>query len=179
VGVTIFFVISGFLLYRPFVLAQLQEERLPRVRSYAVRRFLRIVPCYWVALTVVALVLGLDDVFTASGIPTYYGFLQAYSDDTFAGGIGQAWTLCVEVAFYAFLPVWAVFMRAVQRPARRALMCGRSQACSTSSRWAWRWPWRARGCRPGRPYRAPCRCCADGRPRRGWWRRSRSRWRRC
>jgi peptidoglycan/LPS O-acetylase OafA/YrhL len=115
VGVTIFFVISGFLLYRPFVLSRLTRRPLPRIRSYAARRVLRIVPCYWVALTVVALWLGKDDVFTASGIPTYYGFLQAYADDTFAGGIGQAWTLCVEVAFYAFLPVWAVTMHAIGR----------------------------------------------------------------
>jgi peptidoglycan/LPS O-acetylase OafA/YrhL len=115
VGVTIFFVISGFLLYRPFVLSRFRGEPLPRIRSYAVRRVLRIVPCYWVALTVVALWLGKDEVFTASGIPTYYGFLQAYADDTFAGGIGQAWTLCVEVAFYVFLPIWALAMHRVQR----------------------------------------------------------------
>ena len=25
-----------------------------------------------------------------------------------AQGLGQAWTLCVEVAFYVFLPVWAL-----------------------------------------------------------------------
>jgi peptidoglycan/LPS O-acetylase OafA/YrhL len=121
VGVTIFFVISGFLLYRPFVLARFRDDGLPRVRSYAARRFLRIVPCYWVALTVVALVLKEDDVFTASGIPTYYGFLQAYSDSTFAGGIGQAWTLCVEVAFYAFLPVWALVMLWAGRRSPRKL----------------------------------------------------------
>src|SRR5437588_524161 len=27
------------------------------------------------------------------------------------GGISQAWTLCVEVTFYAFLPLWALAMR--------------------------------------------------------------------
>jgi peptidoglycan/LPS O-acetylase OafA/YrhL len=117
VGVTIFFVISGFLLYRPFVLSRFRQEPLPRIRSYAARRVLRIVPCYWVALTVVALWLGRDDVFTASGIPTYYGFLQAYADHTFAGGIGQAWTLCIEVAFYAFLPLWALAMHRIGRHA--------------------------------------------------------------
>src|SRR4051794_5593020 len=88
VGVTLFFVISGFLLYRPFVLARFQGAPRPRTRSYAVRRVLRIVPGYWVALTVVALVLGEHSVFTASGIPTYYLFLQAYAGSTFAGGIG-------------------------------------------------------------------------------------------
>src|SRR3954469_15306078 len=69
VGVSVFFVISGFLLYRPFVRARLDDEPPPRTAAYAWRRFLRIVPGYWVALTVVALWLGVPGVFTASGIP--------------------------------------------------------------------------------------------------------------
>src|SRR5690348_9888703 len=54
VGVTIFFVISGFVLYRPFLLAR---RDLPRLGGYAWRRALRIVPAYWIALTISALVL--------------------------------------------------------------------------------------------------------------------------
>src|SRR5919199_254708 len=64
VGVSVFFVISGFLLYRPFVRARLESEPAPHAGAYAWRRFLRIVPGYWVALTVVALWLGLPGVFT-------------------------------------------------------------------------------------------------------------------
>ena len=111
VGVAIFFVISGFLLYRPFVRARLRGDPMPRVAAYAWRRFLRIAPAYWVALTVVALVLGLHGVFTATGIPRFYGFAQIYWQHTAIGGIGQAWTLCVEVAFYVFLPLWALAQR--------------------------------------------------------------------
>ena len=43
-GVALFFLISGFLLYRPFVIAHAQGERFPDVGAYAWRRFLRIVP---------------------------------------------------------------------------------------------------------------------------------------
>lgn len=110
VGVTVFFLISGFLLYRPFVRARMTGERGPHVPAYAWRRFLRIAPAYWVALTVVTIWLGLSGVFTASGIPTYYGFAQIYDSQKTLGGIGQAWTLCVEVTFYAFLPLWAFAM---------------------------------------------------------------------
>jgi len=39
VGVTIFFMISGFLLYRPFVRARLQGEESPHVPAYAWRRW--------------------------------------------------------------------------------------------------------------------------------------------
>ncbi len=52
-------------------------------------------------------------VFSAEGIPAYFGFLQAYSSDTLFGGISAAWTVCVEVSFYAMLPLYALVMRRV------------------------------------------------------------------
>jgi peptidoglycan/LPS O-acetylase OafA/YrhL len=121
VGVTVFFLISGFLLYRPFVRARVRGEAAPFVPAYAWRRFLRIVPAYWVALTAVALWFGLSNVFTASGVPVYYGFAQVYFADKAPGGIPQAWTLCVEVAFYAFLPLWAFGMRRLRGSGGRAV----------------------------------------------------------
>jgi peptidoglycan/LPS O-acetylase OafA/YrhL len=121
VGVTVFFVISGFLLYRPFVAARLGGAGAPAVGAYAWRRFLRIVPAYWVALTVVAVVLGLTYVFTASGLARFYGFAQIYSPDDAARGLGQAWTLCVEVTFYALLPLWALALRRVPGGVRTEL----------------------------------------------------------
>src|SRR5262245_48380037 len=73
-GVALFFIISGFLLYRPFVSARLDGRAAPRVLRYARRRVLRIVPAYWLALTVLAIWPGLrGDVF--GHIPIYYGFL--------------------------------------------------------------------------------------------------------
>jgi peptidoglycan/LPS O-acetylase OafA/YrhL len=110
VGVTIFFVLSGFLLYRPFVRARLGPGPMPRVGGYLWRRSLRIAPAYWVALVVVALWLGIDGVLTPSGVLRYFGFAQIYDSRTALGGMGQAWTLCVEVSFYLFLPVWAVLL---------------------------------------------------------------------
>ncbi|HEX4671247.1 MAG TPA: acyltransferase [Solirubrobacteraceae bacterium] len=119
VGVPIFFLLSGFLLYRPFVRARAAGEE-PRLRAYAWRRFLRIFPGYWVALVVAVLALGLSGALA----PRYLLLLQSYSKDTVAGGLPQAWTLCVEVAFYAFLPLWAAFVRrtaASELPALAAL----------------------------------------------------------
>ena len=52
-----------------------------------------------------------NPVFTPSGVITYFGFLQVYDPDTLLGGISAAWTLCVEVTFYAMLPLWALLMR--------------------------------------------------------------------
>jgi len=122
-GVWIFFVISGVLLYRPFVAARLAGSPSLSVGAYAWRRLLRIVPAYWVALTVVTIWRAHPDVFTASGIPTFYGFLQTYSTaaSIHGHGLGQAWSLCVEMAFYAFLPCYALALRRIPagNPRRR------------------------------------------------------------
>src|SRR4051794_1486826 len=100
VGVAVFFVISGYVLYRPLLDGPVAPGK------YAERRALRIVPAYWVALTISAIALSLPGVFTARGVVTDYGFGQVYSTHTPPRGVVQAWTLCVEVTFYAFLPVW-------------------------------------------------------------------------
>jgi peptidoglycan/LPS O-acetylase OafA/YrhL len=102
-----FFCISGFLLYRPWVRSRLLGKPRPRVAAYAWGRVLRILPAYWVALTVTSIWLASPGVFTLDGILTYYGFAQIYSNSTVLGGIPVAWSLDIEVLFYAFLPVFA------------------------------------------------------------------------
>src|SRR4051812_26100870 len=47
VGVAIFFVLSGFLLFRPFALARATGARRPGTGRYLWRRALRILPAYW------------------------------------------------------------------------------------------------------------------------------------
>ena len=110
VGVTVFFVLSGFLLYRPFAADALAGRPPVRIRDYARRRVLRIVPAYWLALTVLAAWVGLHGVFTHDWW-RYYGFVQIYWFRTVLGGISPAWTLCVEVTFYAALPFVALALR--------------------------------------------------------------------
>jgi peptidoglycan/LPS O-acetylase OafA/YrhL len=114
VGVTVFFVLSGFLLYRPFFNSELGAAPVPRVSEYARRRVLRIVPAYWLALTVLAVYPGIPGVFSSDWW-RYYGFLQFYSYHTSIRGLGVAWTLCVEVAFYAVLPFYAAMTRRATR----------------------------------------------------------------
>ena len=106
-GVALFFVISGFLLYRPFVAARFQGRRGPGIRRYARRRILRIVPAYWLAITVLAIWPGLALVHTHLWW-VYYGFLQDLQPEWVTGGITAAWSLCVEVQFYILLPLYAL-----------------------------------------------------------------------
>jgi peptidoglycan/LPS O-acetylase OafA/YrhL len=112
-GIALFLLLSAFLLYRPFVQARFDGTAAPALFPFAARRVLRVAPVYWVSLPLVALWLDQSDVFTGEGLLTYFGFAQIYQADTIAGGIGQAWTVCVEITFYAMLPVWAWMLRNV------------------------------------------------------------------
>ena len=110
VGVAVFFVLSGFLLYRPFVSRRMDDRPPSDTRNYLRNRFLRIFPAYWLALTVLAVVLDVrdrNDFQSLGDFVVYYGLLQSYSADTALGGLQQAWTLTNEVAFYLLLPLWA------------------------------------------------------------------------
>ncbi len=114
IGVAVFFAISGFLLYRPYVAAHLHGGASPGAAAFLRRRVLRIVPAYWLALTLLAIYPGLPGVF-GSDWWVFYGFGQIYSQETFAQGIPQAWTLCVEVTFYLSLPLYALAVRGLAR----------------------------------------------------------------
>jgi peptidoglycan/LPS O-acetylase OafA/YrhL len=103
-GVAIFFVLSGFLIYRPFVSASLDARGHPSWRSFWWRRALRIVPAYWVALTFFWLAGAFE---LGPNWWRYYLFLQIYDRYTSFGGIVQAWSLCTEVTFYLLIPLWA------------------------------------------------------------------------
>jgi peptidoglycan/LPS O-acetylase OafA/YrhL len=105
-GVALFFVLSGFLLYRPFVAARLDGVTAPSPGRYLRRRLLRIVPAYWLALLVMG-ALGWIAVLNADWW-RYFGFVQNLSTTTVLGGIRPAWSLCVEMSFYLVLPLWAL-----------------------------------------------------------------------
>lgn len=117
-GVTVFFVISGFLLYLPYARAIRDGHRLPDWRSYTRRRILRILPGYWFALTILgaASFLGvaslIGPVFT-TGWWHYYGLSQIYNQSSLIGGLGVAWSLCVEATFYLALPFFARRMASI------------------------------------------------------------------
>ncbi len=54
-SVPIFFALSGFLLYRPFVAGRRGGTTPQRIGRYAWRRLLCILPAYWLALTALAI----------------------------------------------------------------------------------------------------------------------------
>jgi peptidoglycan/LPS O-acetylase OafA/YrhL len=119
-GVTLFFTLSGFLLYRPFAASIARGGPHLPIRSYLRNRFLRIAPAYWTILAVTGLVFGATYIRDAAGklqlgrvtdpldlLQTGL-LLQDYRPDTMILGIGPAWSLAVEVVFYCTLPVLAL-----------------------------------------------------------------------
>ena len=114
IGVTIFFLISGFLLYRPMIDHRSGGAPAPATAQYAKRRFLRIYPAYWVALTVLALLPGVTGVVGGNWwpmyamvhtLPVYHG--QRCASAVFTCGLAQTWSLVVEATFYIALPIYA------------------------------------------------------------------------
>jgi peptidoglycan/LPS O-acetylase OafA/YrhL len=110
-GVAVFFVLSGFLLYRPYTVALHAGRPAPGLRRYALRRAARILPAYWAALVVVAL--------TTSPAPRGRVLTHIWLGQTYVGQLfpsyTQTWSLCAEVAFYAVLPFLALLVWAAVR----------------------------------------------------------------
>ncbi len=106
VGVAIFFVLSGFLIFRPFAHSLIHGSPLPKTRNYYLKRAARILPAYWLALFVLA---GLDalTIKNSSGLIRNIFLVHPFTEDNVFTGIAQAWTLSVELSFYLAAPVIA------------------------------------------------------------------------
>lgn len=122
IGVAIFFVLSGFLLFRPWVRAAAAGTRSPSVRRYARRRVRRVLPAYAVAVIAVFEIYivftpGPNPGQTWHGLLRYLTFTQIYTDEYLATmlhpGLSQMWSMAVEVAFYATLPALAFLLLTV------------------------------------------------------------------
>ena len=118
-GVDVFFVLSGFLIYRPYATAHLGKPQPVDLRGYARRRLLRIFPAYLVALVILRATGEI-------GMTGWLGYVKhlilthTYFADQGGPGIGISWTLVVELSFYAFVPAWAFVIGRIA-PRRHAL----------------------------------------------------------
>ncbi|NMO03844.1 acyltransferase [Gordonia sp. TBRC 11910] len=122
VGVAIFFVLSGYLLFRPWVRSATQPSAaLPSSTTYFIHRARRILPAYWLTVIVVYLVYAMRDhagPSLARWLPTdpatygtgWGGFVrnmtltQVYGFGHLHAGLTQMWSLAAEVVYYLMLP---------------------------------------------------------------------------
>jgi peptidoglycan/LPS O-acetylase OafA/YrhL len=128
VGVFIFFVISGFLLYHPFARAHLSTRPAPQARGFWIRRAARIYPAYWVALIVGMYLVPAHFIAFSSTKETVLNFLllQRYTRSAnIYAGLPQSWTLVIEVSFYVFVPIYGWLVgRVARRPSLRVELGG-------------------------------------------------------
>ena len=109
-GVSIFFVLSGTLLAYPFWKHYLDNQPLPNLREYALRRAARIVPGFYL---VIAVSLFLEMLFLPNSPNRLLRFMTAL---TFTGGFhyttffpvpelnGPLWSISFEIFSYILLP---------------------------------------------------------------------------
>jgi peptidoglycan/LPS O-acetylase OafA/YrhL len=122
-GVTLFFILSGFLLSRPWFLAAALGEHLPSSRHYLWKRALRILPLYWVVVIVALLADPANDDAGVQEWVTNLTLTQLYVPDLLPSSLTQMWSLCTEVAFYVLLPLlcWVLIGRFRRLDVRRVL----------------------------------------------------------
>jgi peptidoglycan/LPS O-acetylase OafA/YrhL len=122
IGVPIFFVLSGFLLFGPWVKAIASGGPSPSVRRYAWHRVRRIMPAYVVTVIVAYLLYhfrtaGPNPGHTWMGLFRNLSLSQIYTDNYLYSylhqGLTQMWSLAVEVAFYVALPLLAYLLLVV------------------------------------------------------------------
>lgn len=112
-GVTIFFVISGFLI-TTLLLREEEENGRIRLGAFYVRRIYRLLPLYYIALglTTLGVLLGLAGDTGDFGARLVY--LLTYMNE-FAppGTFAHGWSLAVEEKFYLIWPVLAFVLPAL------------------------------------------------------------------
>lgn len=126
-GLTLFFVLSGFLLFGPFMNAAARGKPFNNAQ-YFLNRFLRIYPGYVVIFTITALALGLAYTKTVAAggsgvegtaetigrmtdpatIAANFLLIHTLTPWTIKTGLGVSWSLTAEICFYLLLPLLAV-----------------------------------------------------------------------
>ena len=114
-GVTIFFVLSGFLLAIPFAEWQSGLRPRPPLDRYFLRRVMRVFPAYYVQLAILLLIAvwvpgqySIDD-----GGSLFRHLLMLFTPPPL-GTLpinGVWWTLPIEFSFYLVLPLLALLLR--------------------------------------------------------------------
>ena len=121
VGVTVFFVLSGFLITVRYADALFRGSSGVPLREYFTKRVARILPLYWTVLAA-SLVLGGGSALATGTLPEWLllqGFLSRSIDSL---AVPTSWTLTLEECFYAVAPLVFLSLRRARVPAPVVLL---------------------------------------------------------
>ena len=109
IGVTIFFVLSGFLICNRYF-----DDPNFSFRSYIIKRVARIYPMYFILTTLTfvffAIVYSQKEWIDLQNYFYNISFLKGFSDELKFTGIAQGWSLSVEEFFYFTAPLFFIFI---------------------------------------------------------------------
>lgn len=117
-GVFLFFTLSGYLLFLPFLRAQTGERRAVPLKEYARNRVLRILPLYVVVVTALSIIRPFDG--QESQWWRFMLFIHNYSGTSITLPDAPVWSLQVEAHFYIVLPLVAWLLAKGTRGSLRA-----------------------------------------------------------
>jgi peptidoglycan/LPS O-acetylase OafA/YrhL len=114
-GVTLFFVLSGFLLFLPFARALLFEKTWPSTRQFYVRRVFRILPAYYLSLILIVILFQRQYLQPQhwNELGLFFAFFMDSTHATFKQLNAPFWTLAIEWQYYMLLPLLGLGMRLI------------------------------------------------------------------
>jgi len=111
-AVSLFFTLSGFLLSLPYWEHLLYSAPYPNLRTFLLHRLFRIMPAYYLCLTVLLIVQGGWRInFSNPDVLLHYLFLFNFTEFSIFSINSVFWTLALEVQFYFLLPLLFVILR--------------------------------------------------------------------
>ena len=106
-GVDLFYFISGFVLFYPYARHVFEGKPLQTLAHYVYRRFIKIVPSYYLQLLIVTpwIVAAFSGVALLQQYAVHALFIHTWFRSTYGSINGVLWTLAVEVQFYVIFPL--------------------------------------------------------------------------
>lgn len=145
------FVLSGFLLYRPWSRWALGLGSAPSLRTFARHRAARIFPAYLVVLLLVAVVVPESQPLGSDGWARALTLTNTTASDGLRPGMEHTWSLGTEVSWYLALPVVGLLVGTIARrvaPRSRARVVLGLFALGLPMAATWRWWLEAEGLNP-------------------------------
>lgn len=110
-SVAVFLALSGFLIFLPFAQSFLGQHPSPSARGFLIRRAIRILPLYCVAIVLVWTLRFSGGSEQWLDLLEHLTFTQIFDSQHIFWTIGPAWSLAVEVLFYLCVALTAAVLQ--------------------------------------------------------------------